>query len=389
MAKITLKLDIRRAKRDGTYPLKVAIYRGGKTVYMPIDLSLKKEEWNRDKQEVVKRSDRRELNILLQDKLASLNAELLKIQLNGELKGMTNKQLIAKLSGNDKQEPVNILNFYEAFVQNISNERTRDIYEVTLRKVRSFAGNQLTFEDITPSWLRAFEAFLAQTAPRVNARAIHLRNLRAVLNAAIDEEITSNYPFRRFKIKTQQTAKRALTAEQLLQLRDAKVGSYQQKYIDLFFLGFYLIGINMVDLSRLRPFDGDRIVYERAKTHKLYSIKVEPEAREIIERYRGTELLLSLFEGIKSYRSFANRMNQNLKRIGEELNLGEVTYYCCRHSWATLAAELDVPDDVISLALGHTKTNVTEVYIRRNHAKVDEANRRVIDFLWSAKVKTN
>ncbi|MBO6250371.1 MAG: site-specific integrase, partial [Muribaculaceae bacterium] len=309
MAKITLKLDTRRAKRDGTYPLKVAIYRGGKTVYMPIDLSLKKEEWNRDKQEVVKRSDRRELNILLQDKLASLNAEVLKIQLNGELKGMTNKQLIAKLSGNDKQEPVNILNFYEAFVQNISNERTRDIYEVTLRKVRSFAGNRLTFEDITPSWLRAFEAFLAQTAPRVNARAIHLRNLRAVLNAAIDEEITSNYPFRRFKIKTQQTAKRALTAEQLLQLRGAKVESYQQKYIDLFFLGFYLIGINMVDLSRLRPFDGDRIVYERAKTHKLYSIKVEPEAREIIERYRGTELLLSLFEGIKSYRSFANRMN--------------------------------------------------------------------------------
>jgi hypothetical protein len=43
---------------------------------------------------------------------------------------------------------------------------------------------------------------------------------------------------------------------------------------------------------------------------------------------------------------------------------------------------LDIPEDTISLALGHSTTGaeVTKVYIRYNHKKVDDANRRVIDY---------
>ena len=43
---------------------------------------------------------------------------------------------------------------------------------------------------------------------------------------------------------------------------------------------------------------------------------------------------------------------------------------------------LDVPDDVISQALGHAARNsTTTIYIERSQRKVDEANRRVIDFV--------
>jgi integrase len=60
----------------------------------------------------------------------------------------------------------------------------------------------------------------------------------------------------------------------------------------------------------------------------------------------------------------------------------DVTAYSARHSWATVAASLDIPDDVIALALGHTPRNATtDIYIRRDLRKVDEANRRVIDYV--------
>lgn len=60
----------------------------------------------------------------------------------------------------------------------------------------------------------------------------------------------------------------------------------------------------------------------------------------------------------------------------------ELTMYWARHTWATLAADLDIPDATISLALGHSGENrVTDIYIKRNQKKVDDANRRVLDWV--------
>ncbi len=66
-------------------------------------------------------------------------------------------------------------------------------------------------------------------------------------------------------------------------------------YRDYFALIFMLIGINVVDLVHLQEITPDgRIEYHRAKTHKLYSIKVEPEALVLIEKHKGIKWLLSI-----------------------------------------------------------------------------------------------
>ena len=49
--------------------------------------------------------------------------------------------------------------------------------------------------------------------------------------------------------------------------------------------------------------------------------------------------------------------------------------------WATLAAEIDTPKETIAEALGHSVDTVTDIYIKFNRRKMDEANRRVIDLL--------
>ena len=56
--------------------------------------------------------------------------------------------------------------------------------------------------------------------------------------------------------------------------------------------------------------------------------------------------------------------------------------YIARHSWATIAAELDIPKETIAAALGHELGNpTTSIYIDFNMKKVDEPNRRVIDWV--------
>ena len=43
--------------------------------------------------------------------------------------------------------------------------------------------------------------------------------------------------------------------------------------------------------------------------------------------------------------------------------------------------EIGVTKETISRALGHSSSTVTDIYINYNNRSVDEANRKVIDFI--------
>ena len=273
---------------------------------------------------------------------------------------------------------------------NNKTTRTYYIYKATWNHIVRFVPEieKLKFTDIDKTWLINFDKHLAQTSPAKNARNIHFRNIRAVFNDAIDEEITTHYPFRKFKIKNEATRKRSFSVEQLALLFKASEPEYAMKYLDMFKLTFYLIGINMVDLCNLKEINSGRIDYHRAKTHRLYSIKVEPEAMEIIEKYRGENYLLYMNEKYSSYITYNRQYNLALRAIGEKLDeqlgtkdFAHITGYWARHTWATIAASLDIPKETIAAALGHGGREVTDIYIRFDERKIDEANRKVIDYL--------
>lgn len=381
MVQIGVRLDKRKKKKDGTYPLKISVHRDGKTLYIPLNISLQEDEWNAKKEEIIKRADRRNLNILVADKLSDVNMRLLRLQSEGKSRSLTNKEFLRVLSGDDdSNKPHYFSEALDCYISLLQTEGTKRLYLATEKKLKLFCGSrykELTFEEITPSWLKMFDKKLSETSPSANARSIHLRNIRAVFNAALDDGIISCYPFRRYDIKGQHTAKLALTIEEL-----ARIYTHDSnRYIDIFFLSFFLIGINMVDLSNLTTIENGRIRYERAKTHKIYDIKVEPEALQIIEKYRGKNKLISVFENMVSYRNLTTRQGYYYRKLEKDLSIKHICFYSARHSWATIAADLDISDEVISMALGHSKNNVTETYIKRNREKVDIANRKVIDFL--------
>jgi site-specific recombinase XerD len=283
---------------------------------------------------------------------------------------------------------------FRRFAELKTNQRTKEIYEATISRIQAHDRRceQLAFEDIDRAWLNGFDTFLAKTAPSVNARSIHMRNIRAVFNDAIDDEITQHYPFRKYKIKRAATPKRSLSVEELRELFAYPVEDYQRKYLDIFKLTFMLIGINICDLCHLKRIKGGRIEYQRAKTHRLYSVKVEPEAMEIIERNKGEHWLINPLDGNSNYKNYARRLNDALQSIGE-VEAGkqgrktikplhsELTTYWARHTWATIAASLDIPKETIAAALGHGGNTITDIYIDFDQRKVDDANRKVLDWV--------
>lgn len=293
-----------------------------------------------------------------------------------------------------------LLSFYDKTIGRRTNAGYRASCEYTAAKIREYLDSlglsDIALDDLTVKWLSDFDDYLSAQGLKVNSRAIHFKNIRTVVNRAIDAELTNNYPFRRFKIKTEETRKRSLSVTELRKLFTCEVEQYQEFYRDMFKLIFCLIGINVADLHALQRITEDgRVEYKRAKTGRLYSVKVEPEAMEIITRWRGTAGLLQCADRWQAAKEFGKYTNIALKRIGEMTRSGlggkksikpywpELTTYWARHTWASIAYYLDVPKDVISHALGHSSgSDITEIYIDRDRDKVDRANRLVLDFVF-------
>lgn len=388
MATLKIYLDTRSPKHDGSCALRIAVNHRGRTSYISLSQSIMPNEWDSVRSRVRLRPDRDFLNDYLLDRLSHYNKILKSVIMAPDYRpDITAKQLRdAMLAAEcpDTDEPVTFASAYLKYVERIGNARTREIYETTWTRITEFdpSADCLMFDTVTADWLRSFFLFLGRTSPSVNARNIHLRNIRAVFNFALDEEMTTLYPFRKFRIKGVETAKRDLSPDALRSLAHMTVEDWQVRYVDCFLLSFCLLGINIGDLLTL-PADcvhNGRIEFNRKKTHRFYSILVPPEAWEIINRYRGTRLLLSFCENMKDYRYFMARMNRCLRQL-----LPNLTTYYARHSWATIAFRLGIPKDTISLALGHSfGSRITSIYINTDLALVDEANRKVLDFVFGA-----
>lgn len=381
---------------DGSYPVKLYL-RNRREILISTNFhanedNFKNGEYNK------KEPNFRAKNASLRNMLSAVVNEMIVLESSGRLREMEDKALKKHLESilfykEEKEEKRNFISYLDEFVSLKANPGTIRCYTVTRNKILEFDPD-CTFETMDRKWLASFEKWMAQTL-KINAYAIHLRNIRAVFNYAIDEEATTLYPFRKYHIKKEETKKRSLTVDQLRMLINYECDEYQVKYRDLFMLDFYLIGINIGNLLLLTEKNvvNGRIEYYRNKTNKLISIEIPVEAKEIIDKYKGKEYLLDVMDVYSDYRYFVKRMNTALKQIGETTRSGlggkkdrkplfpELSSYWARHTWATLAAELDIPKETISAALSHSTDDTTSIYIRFNRRKIDEANRKVIDYV--------
>ncbi|MBR5042986.1 MAG: site-specific integrase [Bacteroidales bacterium] len=400
---VSFYLDARAVKDGAPAPVKLAIRRKGTTAYIPTELKVLPSQWNSARQQVISSNpNAKYLNVVLGRKRLEAERAIIQLQQDENLNGMTAAQIREKViciidpeAANKSRESKSFRYRFVRFMEHKGNDGTRRLYAFTLRKLEEFDKKlrMRSFEDITRDYLQDFESHLAKTEKK-NTRNIHLRNIRAVINDAIDSGVTSSYPFRRYPVKPEATMKKALTIDQLRALLKIHCEPYQVQYRDMFLLMFMLRGINIGDLLQASSKDikDGRLDYRRNKVGTLFSVKIEPEARAIIERYKGRRQLLNPLDSYGNYLDYLHHLNDGLKGIGRTVGkrgkanddglFPGISSNWARHTWATVASFIDIPKEVISKALGHSfGLSVTDIYIDFDSSKVDEANRRVLDFV--------
>jgi integrase len=205
-------------------------------------------------------------------------------------------------------------------------------------------------------------------------------------------------------MSTTEPDKRMIPYDKFIEWATMPMPDSRKFYRDLFMLSFYLCGIRPVDLLMVKKsqVQEGRLVYcpQKLNGRTKLSIKIEPEAWEIIRKYEGEEYLINVLESRSDYRAFCQHWNKALKAIGTDVithHTGRrgkkyyttkhegiipyITVYYARTNWATYAYNLlNISEGVISQALGHKNgLKVTNFYIKRDPTKVDEANRLLID----------
>lgn len=307
------------------------------------------------------------------------------------------RELISLVTNETYEEKkMTLADYMERFAESKSRKGTQGIYMNTVKKVRKFDA-AATFEGVDKTWLDGFCKSMGNVS--TNYLSINLRNIRTVFNWAIDNEITKNYPFRRYRIKSEKVRINNVTLGQLREIRDFPLNDRREIYRDLFMLTFYLCGINPVDLLSLKKTDmrSGRIHYKRAKTGRLYDIPVTPEANKIINKYKGKNFLLCPLDIYADYKTFCNRWNYRLKKLGpvkivpdkvgkmrkhEWHPIAEgLTIYSARYTFASIGAELEIPRETIALCLGHSWADVTSHYIAYDLKRIDEAVRKITAYV--------
>lgn len=386
MATLRLYLDTRIKRADGTSNIRLAVNHHGGTAFISLNQYCKADEWDKRLCKVKKRPDKDFVNEFLLDRLTFYNRMLMRVQCRDDYRGdITARQLrdaILREACPEKDAPITLRAVFEKYTSREMRPNTRISYNAAWHSIEGFCPNasSLSLDDVNLDWLERFKGYLASVGVSHNSIVAKFRCLRAVFNYAIDNEYTEKYPFRRFKVSMKETPYRDLKVDELRAvISTTGLSEKRQRFVDAFLLSFLLLGINSHDMFNLTAenvVDG-RLCYTRLKTGKKYSILLQPEAVALLEKYKGKEKLLSFCEDFKSYNSFVTSMNETFHGIRDGL-----TSYYARYSWASIAFNLGISKDVVSLALGHSfGVRVTDTYINADLARVDTANRRVIDYV--------
>ena len=166
--------------------------------------------------------------------------------------------------------------------------------------------------------------------------------------------------------------------------------------LDCFRLSFCLMGMNSADLWAADRMEGRTIVYYRAKTKDRRSdgaemrVDVPERIRKLFGKYRdrSRKRVFAFYERFTTPESFNKAINKGLDEVARELGLDGLQFYSARHSMATIALnDARIDKWVVNDMLCHTDPamKVTELYIKRDFKPINEANERLMDFMFSKK----
>lgn len=395
----TLSPTIFKAKQlsNGKHKIRIAVRHRHETSYIITpyiidDLSQFKNG------QVVKRFDADIINMQLRN-LLNKYQEILN-DTNG-LAMLSSRELKNRLINySEKDENIAIGVICKEYVKELREDKRigyAELIERCGKYFTEFTKGDIAAKDITPTTISNFERFL-RNKKKLNqtTTGMYLVRLRVLTNLArkryfVKQDIP---PFQDCKIPQSLERNLDLSVEQFCKLKayipQSKIESIAK---DLWFLSFYLGGINLIDILSIKFSNDKEIEYIRTKTKntkrgdKRIGISIPIEALNIINKYRSDDGSLK-FGYSFTYRNFNRYIARTLQKIGRNININRLCFYSARKSFVQYGFELGVPLEVLEYTIGQSMKQNRPIYnyirIMRKHA--DDAIEKIIEYTKKAAI---
>ena len=366
MDKIKYRLVYNRKKqlnKQGTALVQVEALLNQRKVYFRTNLYLKPEHWNSRNAQVDNHPQAHDLNSMLFEFVLHLQA----IELSLWKRGIPVTLSLLK-DAIRKDKPVNVTFpvFAKIYVQESDRKRsTKENLMTTITVLQEFRPG-IDFKDITYTFLRDFEVHLKEKGNSVNTVAKHMRQLRTLVNEAINQGYIPSdaYPFRKYKIKQEKGRKEFLTPDELKRLENLDVDKKLRHVLDAFLFCCYT-GLRFSDFCQLSP--ANFIKVNGKRWLHFTSIKTGVELRLPLHLlFEGKALaVLERYDIVTDFAKIGPNSEAN-KYLAQLATLARIrkhiTYHTARHTCATLLVHQGVPITTVQKLLGHTSVRTTEVY---------------------------
>lgn len=389
----TLSLTVFKAKQlaNGKHKIRIAVRHHHETSYIITpyiidDISQFKNG------RVVKRHDADVTNRQLRNLLNKYQGIIDEIYNVGALSAKDIKNSI--LSFSEKDENISVEYICNNYVKELREDK-RDGYAELIERCGKyfleFSKGDIPAKSITPITVSNFERFL-RNKKKLNqtTTGMYLIRLRVLTNIArkryfVKQDIP---PFQDCKMPQPLERELDLSPEQFKSLKayipQSKIETIAK---DLWFLSFYLGGINLIDLLSITFSNDDNIEYVRTKTKntkrgdKRIELSIPSEALTIIKKYLSNDNKLS-FGYSFTYRNFNRYVARTLQKIGKQIGVKRLCYYSARKSFVQYGFELGIPLEVLEYTIGQSMKQNRPIYnyirIMRKHA--DNAVRKIIEY---------
>ena len=366
MEKIRYRLVYNRKKqlnKQGTALVQVEASLNQRKIYFKTNIYLRPENWDKQTAQVIDHPQANDLNAMLFEYVLHLQA----IELSFWKRGISPTLSLLK-DAIKKNTPINVTFtvFAKEYVKHSDRRKsTKDNLITTVNVLQEFRPG-LDFKDITYSFLKDFEAYLREKGNGVNTVAKHLRQLRTLVNEAINQGYihADAYPFRKFKIKQEKGRHEFLTPDELRKLENLEVHDRKLRHVLDAFLFCCYVGLRFSDFCQLTPANFIRVNGKRWLHFK--SIKTGIELRLPLHLlFEGKALTILDRYSIEKFADLGcnSDVNKYLSQIAGMARIKKhITYHTARHTCATLLIHQGVPITTVQKLLGHTSVKTTEIY---------------------------
>lgn len=425
----------RKKQKDGRIPIYIRITEDRKSRYRSTGVSVKKNEWNANKQKVKKlpRDEHVRLNVTLERRLNEVKGikhQLYKrdvLSMDGILNELTGDTDTRSILGQAKN--------YRNELNNDSRYWEHRHFGVVINNLTGFInknGHKDRLDKLDSAWIEDFQTYLLKDVGNGNNTIRKkLQRLKGLTDWLQKSKAIQKDPFLNVdKVDLDKTnSKVKLTKKQIEAIEALELEPYSDLWHvrNYFIYSFYNAGIRFGDVCCLKwdnLIDG-RLIYKMNKTggqknirqkEPMYRILFEyvdtansfqfeqwkpterfylqpfntdafytilkPVVRRYANEHKGQYIFPILKKGLSDPNQLRKQIssknvivNRHLKTIAEWAGIqANVSFHVSRHSFAQYALKKGIDLYAISKALGHSDLKITEQYLKSfDEEKLDES----------------